>query len=264
MARKHSFSSGFTLIELLVVIAIIAILAAILFPVFAQAKEAAKKTQCLSNVKEFGTSILLYVQDYDDNFPRAYDYVVGSDGVPVRANWSYTLQPYIKNMDIFHCPSDPDKLPIPTSGGVPDLQAPIQSYIPNYSVMPAHNDYTVPVSTTVIGTPANVIVFAERQAVLGGKALKAYAGTSGFIPDSPDSGVAYAKTTLDQLKAAVDAKSDSTVKLTRVAFTRHNGGSNFNFVDGHAKFEKMDQTMGSNFQWGEYYYPAGAGMLQNP
>lgn len=90
---------GFTLIELLVVIAIIAILAAILFPVFAQAKVAAKNTSDLSNQKQLGTAVLMYTNDYDDNFPFG-----------LRADWdetwSVTTQPYTKSYQIFRSPFD--------------------------------------------------------------------------------------------------------------------------------------------------------------
>jgi prepilin-type N-terminal cleavage/methylation domain-containing protein/prepilin-type processing-associated H-X9-DG protein len=93
---------AFTLIELLVVIAIIAILAAILFPVFAQAKEAAKKTVCLSNVKQIGTGLVMYLGDYDDTVPRqAYwdwnptgGWATGAGGMH---EWSEVVLPYIKN-----------------------------------------------------------------------------------------------------------------------------------------------------------------------
>ncbi|MBI1332900.1 MAG: prepilin-type N-terminal cleavage/methylation domain-containing protein [Armatimonadetes bacterium] len=89
---------AFTLIELLVVIAIIAILAAILFPVFAQAKAAAKKTACLSNAKNIGTASMLYSSDNDDLFPSVYD---GGDGVNHGGDPIATMQPYIKNMQIW-------------------------------------------------------------------------------------------------------------------------------------------------------------------
>jgi prepilin-type N-terminal cleavage/methylation domain-containing protein len=91
---------AFTLIELLVVIAIIAILAAILFPVFAQAKTAAKATAGVSNVKQMGTAIVLYQNDYDDNFPLAA-YGTADGGFSL---WHDHLDPYVKNKDVWHCP----------------------------------------------------------------------------------------------------------------------------------------------------------------
>lgn len=96
---------GFTLIELLVVIAIIAILAAILFPVFARAREKARQTSCLANVKELMLAHLMYAQDYDERWcPTRLRYGVGDN----RAVWCYGVMPYIKNMQLFLCPSDSD------------------------------------------------------------------------------------------------------------------------------------------------------------
>ena len=97
---------GFTLIELLVVIAIIAILAAILFPVFAQAREAARKTSCLSNLKQMGSAILMYRQDHDETYPQSYYYLNDNNSSGGYAQWSGMCQPYIKNWGIFVCPSD--------------------------------------------------------------------------------------------------------------------------------------------------------------
>jgi len=93
---------GFTLIELLVVIAIIAILAAILFPVFAQAKNAAKKTQALSNVKQLGLSVHMYLADSDDVFP----YGISTAGWAGEELWTQKLQPYVKSIGIYGSPSD--------------------------------------------------------------------------------------------------------------------------------------------------------------
>ncbi len=93
---------GFTLIELLVVIAIIAILAAILFPVFARAREAARATSCKSNLKQLITGIQMYVQDYDENLPFNYHYETGQAQLWW---WEDDIQPYIKNWNAFLCPS---------------------------------------------------------------------------------------------------------------------------------------------------------------
>ena len=111
---KHS-RFGFTLIELLVVIAIIAILAAILFPVFAQAREKARQASCMSNLKQIGTAVLMYTQDYDGTFPMGFSNVRGGwdaggdDGkggkIPA-TSWTQTVQPYVKNLGVFVCPSD--------------------------------------------------------------------------------------------------------------------------------------------------------------
>lgn len=94
---------GFTLIELLVVIAIIAILAAILFPVFARAREKARQTGCLNNVKQLSLGMLMYAQDYDETFVRAAVYYA----TPNYYTWMYVIQPYVKNVQLFTCPSAP-------------------------------------------------------------------------------------------------------------------------------------------------------------
>jgi len=96
---------GFTLIELLVVIAIIAILAAILFPVFSRAREAARKTSCQSNLRQIGTAIAMYAQDWDERYPY---FQWSADDLHHGELFPYLLQPYLKNWNIFVCPSDGD------------------------------------------------------------------------------------------------------------------------------------------------------------
>src|SRR5579871_5464664 len=100
--RNHKYGAvrrGFTLIELLVVIAIIAILAAILFPVFAQAREKARQTSCLSNTKQMSLAVLQYIQDYDENYPMG----VQNDW---NNSWPVLVQPYVKSIQVFRCPDD--------------------------------------------------------------------------------------------------------------------------------------------------------------
>lgn len=138
-SRPHL--AGFTLIELLVVIAIIAILAAILFPVFAQAKAAAKKAACLSNSKQIGTGLYLYLGDYDDtlpmanypnspsNVPSAFSYLSGGAGGFAAQNWADIIQPYSKSFEIFKCPDDSSG---PLMNGVVRVPGYPLSYALNY------------------------------------------------------------------------------------------------------------------------------------
>ena len=93
---------GFTLIELLVVIAIIAILAAILFPVFARAREKARQTSCASNLKQLGLGLLMYGSDYDEKTPRIGRDIAG--GGTVNDWWGNTTMPYVKNKQVYQCP----------------------------------------------------------------------------------------------------------------------------------------------------------------
>lgn len=136
-----SSRKGFTLIELLVVIAIIAILAAILFPVFGRARETARRSSCQSNLKQIGLGITQYAQDYDET--QVFDNSIGG-GTGV---WVTTLQPYIKSAQIFRCPSD-------TNTNIPAIGSGSSSYVINnmYSNMGGGNGG--PTSSTVGGIRA--------------------------------------------------------------------------------------------------------------
>lgn len=172
---------GFTLIELLVVIAIIAILAAILFPVFAQAREAARKTSCLSHAKQMGTGVQMYSQDYDGTFPQAYYYINDNNSSAGYAQWSGLVQPYVKNWNMFVCASDKIRGLAPTNfvgnnlgfgtppgqtaqNAVQDIQAPRLSYTANAAVMPRKRRTADPanvVPESMIDAPADTILLAE-------------------------------------------------------------------------------------------------------
>jgi prepilin-type N-terminal cleavage/methylation domain-containing protein/prepilin-type processing-associated H-X9-DG protein len=111
MRRRMRFA--FTLIELLVVIAIIAILAAILFPVFAQARERARMTACISNMRQIGNGLMMYVQDYDETYP--YCRFHGTDAMLSSHAyvWRNALRPYLKSLDVLGCPANPYSRTIP-------------------------------------------------------------------------------------------------------------------------------------------------------
>ena len=173
---------AFTLIELLVVIAIIAILAAILFPVFAQAKLAAKKTVDLSNAKQMGVALQLYLADTDDTYSPAYYYrnpnASGNLDATGIEQWSGFMQPYIKSWDMFRSPTDQNNGLAPTnwddrSGGgnnlgygggsstsftpgtgIQDDQAPRLSYTANESLMPRPRGG---IGGVAVGQPQNVV-----------------------------------------------------------------------------------------------------------
>ena len=169
---------AFTLIELLVVIAIIAILAAILFPVFAQAREKARAISCLSNLKQVGIGLMMYTQDYDETYPiAAWQKVTGtgSNGRPTYAptttatcTWAAILQPYIKSGGIFQCPSDSRPTTVTrgtaAADGCPGIGAGFKtSVLYNYYIGGVSNAITV---WTVPATsqPASTVLFADGAA----------------------------------------------------------------------------------------------------
>jgi len=133
--------TGFTLIELLVVIAIIAILAAILFPVFARAREKARQTSCLSNVKQLGMGMYMYTSDYDECTPIAYSGVNWWNGT-----WKERIYPYVKNYQLYNCPSKKTADP-PTGTGIYGINAYIGEAVAYVSLA----QITMPAETFALG-----------------------------------------------------------------------------------------------------------------
>ena len=149
--------NGFTLIELLVVIAIIAVLAAILFPVFARAREKARQASCMSNLKQVGLGVMQYVQDYDETYPHdgcaanvgcgATNGVWDGDMFTSVLRWVNRIQPYVKSANIFQCPSC-------SPSGANRL-----GYWTNGTVFATNTNGVV--SMAAISAPAEVIMFYD-------------------------------------------------------------------------------------------------------
>ena len=158
--------NGFTLIELLVVIAIIAILAAILFPVFAQARAKARQTACLSNMKQIGLGLYMYLQDYDEtlagndtqdeglNLPLGF-LTPPSNVIRTRRNWARDTQPYVKNLQVLKCPSTAPRSSF--NGGNPPYNENPTGDNTSYAL----NGVTADKLIAVIPTPAETIFLRE-------------------------------------------------------------------------------------------------------
>jgi prepilin-type N-terminal cleavage/methylation domain-containing protein/prepilin-type processing-associated H-X9-DG protein len=217
---------AFTLIELLVVIAIIAILAAILFPVFAQAKAAAKSAACLSNTKQMGLGVQLYISDFDDRmFFRASTRATSTRaGIAIPATdpnvnamkWWNELNVYVKNKDVFHCPADR------TPGGATDTMLQVDptgaKTIPlSYVANSAGEDLT----TSEVDRVADVILIGEKWNKASGDA---------------NSGETWLEFT-DGDGAPDPANPSQMLKFA----SRHTGAMNNTFFDGHAHRTKPSQ-----------------------
>ena len=241
--------NAFTLIELLVVIAIIAILAAILFPVFAQAKEAAKKTACLSNQKQFLTAFKLYVGDYDDNYMPAWTF-------NPNILWNQLFQPYIKNRDMFKCPShsNPGITNWANPNPPPGIDKPFKlSYIANFRILGNGFNRAVnqPVITndTAANSPATTVLIAD-----GGAKANA---TAPFIPENweaKDRAYILEDPIVDGLGAGCCASltrvSDSVNPDWAGPAPRHGGKvAVIGFMDGHAKAWNVNKFYYGDTPW---------------
>jgi prepilin-type N-terminal cleavage/methylation domain-containing protein/prepilin-type processing-associated H-X9-DG protein len=224
-------NKAFTLIELLVVIAIIAILAAILFPVFAQAKAAAKKTACLSNVKQQGLAFYMYANDYDDYtvmFKNTPTVNANGDWVS-NGDWYDLLQPYIKNFGVVFCPDrslvDPGEM-----GVVPPQNG--TYYEPGYG----YNDGFMSDSGFGLTEQDYHLVGSSEKSYRPGKNLSEITSSADMVAfgDSYDTGSMSAA--MDNIFSGPDGPA-GTSKI------RHNTKLNFAFVDGHA--HSISMVMGT-------------------
>jgi len=160
--RQGFTASGFTLIELLVVIAIIAILAAILFPVFARARENARRASCQSNLKQIGLAFAQYTQDYDESYFVSSPYQAGCNGY----GWAGAIMPYAKNIQVYRCPSDSfTQTGTSTYFGHTDpLTTVSYAYNRNVSLTPALSDQVAPAMTVLEFECRSVAVLTNPNA----------------------------------------------------------------------------------------------------
>jgi prepilin-type N-terminal cleavage/methylation domain-containing protein len=200
--------TGFTLIELLVVIAIIAILASILFPVFARARESARRTSCLSNLKQLGLGVQMYTQDYDERVPPAYQY--NGPTANELYSWMALIMPYVKSAQVCVCPSWSNE------GAYGEANADRTPPIPRAS-------YTSPFPVTgSIGRPlAQYVAPAETIFGLDRKQCTAVGACDHFYW-----GGNYTTVMAAQVNAAP-------------AQATHFDGNNVFYIDGHAKWLKQ-------------------------
>ncbi len=213
-ARKR----GFTLIELLVVIAIIAILAAILFPAFAKAREAARRSSCSSNLKQMGIAVMQYAQEYDEKYPLAHDYRTGGTNL----TWRQTIQPYLKSTDLFRCPSNPRGGDI-ADGANAAYNAPAipRSYAANFRVISPWDIGAQAMAN--INAPSSKVMITEN--VSTGWAAPAIGWTDW-------------------------GNSTNYANWRDEGFAGHLGTMNVMYADGHVKSMRPTATMTPVNQWG--------------
>lgn len=222
--NMNSRRNGFTLIELLVVIAIIAILAAILFPVFAQAKAAAKKTADLSNMKQIGTAIVMYASDNDDHtmyVDHATEY-----------GWFIPLYTYVKSRDLFKTPAY-QRVQIENDEG--ELEIPETDY--SINGLFSHGE-----SMTISSSPAQQIICGVRNLMIADPDYHPWPVNAYANPGTPDWDDLTKYVGIDHEGGEMEEWFQDRLQLR----PWNNKGSNFTFLDGHAKYHAWEQTLTIN------------------
>jgi prepilin-type processing-associated H-X9-DG protein len=242
------------LIELLVVIAIIAILAAILFPVFAQAREKARQAGCLSNLKQIGLASNMYVQDYDETFP-SHQWQAGMGRAPLPDGriyqghilWPLKFYPYIKNAGVFVCPSDENpRLNFADDGRAnPYINEWGKPFLMSYGANTTMHLGAAPLALAAITFPADTYWIAD---ILGNHPVGFDLNYSGAAAEL------YGPNHFNRLRfsrpCAGMTQPGGQVGIPSNhpnpgSCARHNEGNNIVFADGHAKWERWDQSRSS-------------------
>ena len=229
---------AFTLIELLVVIAIIAILAAILFPVFATAREKARQTTCASNEKQMGAAFLQYAQDYDEMCPMGLTKSGGSG-----MGWAGAIYNYVKSTAVYDCPDDITKIPTAWGAGYSVVS---YQYNMNIAVAPALNKTTMPSKTILIvetrgpitfqlynGEP-NVTNTSFNNASTAGNGVFFLPGSSGNDPVLMETGILGGSNFTVCNAGPVTATNGIYMAYADPGW--HTSGANFLLADGHVKW----------------------------
>jgi prepilin-type N-terminal cleavage/methylation domain-containing protein/prepilin-type processing-associated H-X9-DG protein len=284
--------SGFTLIELLVVIAIIAILAAILFPVFAQAREKARQASCLSNEKQIGLALIMYVQDYDEQFPAGskLSYPNGVSNLnyyDAGVGWAGQIYPYTKNTGIVKCPDD-STAPVNATGGVAALYPVSYVYNRNIALNPADASLNAAASTVALaeikGDAGDIIAPDEigisttfpPQFSAAGDGLVYLASVIGLQADLQGVALPYFAVYETGTTGGYSCNGTGKVAPNCNLFDpansfggRHSGGAIYFLADGHAKFFRGSSVStggnaqnSSNLQDTVNYYAAGTASNQ--